>query len=143
MHFGCRNSEFEFQTLDVGFRSYPKSPIRRRGVSVVEVLIGASIIALALLAIASMFPTAYSNVEYGGKRTKAVALAQQKMEELRAGTFPPSSGGPETLEGVYTRRWTVTVSGTAPNQVATVTVTVSWSSVLGSKQVTLTSMMVP
>jgi len=115
----------------------------RRGVSVVEVLIGASIIALALLAVASMFPTAYSNVEYGGKRTKAVALAQQKMEELRAGAFPPSSGGPETIEGVFTRSWTVSVSGTAPNQVATVTVTVSWSSVLGSKQVTLTSMMVP
>lgn len=124
--------------------NHNRAPRGPRGVSVVEVLIGASIVALALLAIASMFPTAYSNVEYGGKRTKAVALAQQKMEELRAGTFPPSTtGSPETVEGVYTRSWTVSVSGTAPNQVATVTVTVTWSAVLGAKQVTLTSMMVP
>lgn len=114
-----------------------------RGFTLVEVLIAGTLLAVALLAIASMFPTAYSNVEYGGRRTKAVTLAQQKMEALRAGNFPPSTtGSPETVDGIYTRAWTVSVSGVAPNQVATVTVTVSWSSVLGSKPVTLTSMMV-
>lgn len=120
-----------------------EQPADSRGFTLVELLIGASLIAVALLAIASTFPTAYSDVEYGGRRTKAVALAQQKMEELRAGSFPPSTtGSPETIESIYTRSWMVTVTG-SPSQVATVTVTVTWPSVLGRKQVTLTSIVAP
>ncbi len=115
-----------------------------KGFSVVEVLIAAAILAVVLLAIASLFSTAYSNVGYGGRRTKAVALAKQKMEELRDGFFPPSTvGSPETVEGIYTRSWTVMVTG-APSQVATVTVTVAWPDAgYGTKQATLTSMMAP
>lgn len=115
-----------------------------KGFSLVEVLVTAAILAVVLLAIASLFSTAYSNVGYGGRRTKAVALARQKMEELRDGIFPPSTvGSPEMVEGVYTRSWTVAVTG-APSQVATVTVTVSWPDAgAGTKQATLTSMMAP
>lgn len=115
-----------------------------KGFSLVEVLIAAAILAVVLLAIASLFSTAYSNVGYGGRRTKAVALARQKMEELRDGIFPPSTvGSPETVEGVYTRSWTVAVTG-APSQVATVTVAVSWPDAgVGTRQATLTSMMAP
>ncbi|MFQ5847580.1 MAG: prepilin-type N-terminal cleavage/methylation domain-containing protein [Candidatus Methylomirabilales bacterium] len=115
-----------------------------RGFSLVEVLVASAILAVVLLAIASLFSTAYSNVGYGGRRTKAVALARQKMEELRDGSFPPSTtGSPETLESIYTRSWAVTVTG-APSQVATVTVTVSWpDAAQGTKQATLTSMMAP
>ncbi len=115
-----------------------------KGFSVVEVLIAASILAVALLGITSLFSTAYSNVGYAGRRTAAVALANQKIEELRDGIFPPSTAGsPETINGLYTRSWTVTVTG-APSQVATTTVTVSWSDAAGgTKQMTLTSMMAP
>ncbi len=115
-----------------------------RGFSVIEALIAAAFMAVVLLAIATMLPSAYSNVEYGGRRTKALALVQQKMEELRTGTFPPSTAGsPETIDGIYTRSWTVTVTG-AVSQVATVTVTVSWpQGMLGTKQLALTSMMAP
>jgi len=113
-----------------------------KGFSVVEVLIAASILAVALLAIGSLFSTAYSNVGYGGRRTVALALANQKMEELRDGIFPPSmADSPEAINGTYTRSWTVTVSG-VPNQVATTTVSVSWPEAAGgTKQLTLTSMM--
>lgn len=114
------------------------------GFSLVEVLIAAAILGVVLLAIAGLFSTGYSNVGAAGRRTKAVELAKQKLEELRDGTFPPSTvGSPETVEGIYTRSWTVAVAG-APSQVATVRVTVAWADAnQGGRQLTLTSMMVP
>lgn len=113
------------------------------GFSLADVLIGASIFALTLMAMASAFPTAYANVEQGGKRTKAMAMAQEKMEELRAGAFPPIAGGPETVDAIYTRSWTSTVTG-APTQVATITVAVSWpEGIRGSRQVNLVSLVAP
>ncbi|MFQ5656385.1 MAG: hypothetical protein ACE5G5_02500 [Candidatus Methylomirabilales bacterium] len=113
------------------------------GFSLVDALIGASIFALTLMAMASTFPTAYANVEHGGRRTKAVAIAQEKMEELRAGAFPPSAGGPETVDTIYTRSWTATVTG-APTQVATIGITVSWpEGIRGTKQVSLVSLVAP
>jgi prepilin-type N-terminal cleavage/methylation domain-containing protein len=115
-----------------------------RGFSLIEVLIAAAILGVVLLAIAGLFSTGYSNVGSGGRRTKAVAMAKQKIEELRDGVFPPSTtGSPETLEGIYSRSWTVTVTG-ASSQVATVTIAVSWPDAnQGTRQVTLTSMMAP
>ena len=114
------------------------------GFSLVEVLIAAAVLAVVLLAIASLFSTAYSNVGTAGRRTKAVEFAKQKMEQLQDGSFPPSMvGSPEALEGIYTRSWVVAVAG-APSQVATVTVTIAWPDAnQGTRRLTLTSMMVP
>lgn len=114
------------------------------GFTLVEVLVAASILGVILLAVAGLFSTAYSNVGDGGRRTKAVALAKQKMEELRDGIFPPSTAGsPETIEAIYTRSWTVAVAG-APTQIATVTVTLAWPDAgHGTKQLTFTSLIVP
>lgn len=115
-----------------------------KGFSLVEVLVAAAILAVILLAIAGLFSTAYSNVGHGGHRTKAVALAKQKMEEFRDGIFPPTTAGsPETVDGIYTRSWTVAVTG-APSQVATVTVTVAWPDAgQGTRQLTFASMLAP
>ena len=128
-----------------GFQKIGRPQVGRGqgGFSLIDVLIGATIMTLTLMAMISVFPTAYANVEQGGKRTKAVAIAQEKMEELRAGAFPPIAGGPETVDGTYTRSWTSTVTG-APNQVATITITVSWlEEFRGTSQVGLVSMVAP
>ncbi len=53
------------------------------GFSLLEVLIGATVLAVGLLGLASMFPVAYLNVDSGGKLTEATALAQSFIEELR------------------------------------------------------------
>jgi prepilin-type N-terminal cleavage/methylation domain-containing protein len=45
------------------------------GFSLVEVLIAAAILAVALLAIASMFPIAHTNVDWSGDQTVAVTVA--------------------------------------------------------------------
>jgi len=44
-----------------------------RGFSLLEVLVAISILAVAILAIASMFPTAYTNVHRSGVDTVTVA----------------------------------------------------------------------
>jgi prepilin-type N-terminal cleavage/methylation domain-containing protein len=115
-----------------------------RGFSLVEVLVAASILALCLLAVLGLFSTAYSNVGDGGRRTKAVALAKQKMEQLRDGIFPPTTlGSPETVDTIYTRSWTVVESGPSA-KVARIDVTVAWPDPgRGTKQLTFTSMVAP
>ncbi len=56
---------------------------KERGFSLLEVLVAVSILAVAILAAASMFPTAYTNMNRSGVDTVAVTLAQQRFEWLR------------------------------------------------------------
>ncbi len=84
------------------------------GFSLVEVLIATAIVAITFLAIASMFPTAYRNVDWSGEQTTAVALAEQQLEWLMnqsyvspfltAGTTPLNLAGPYAG---YTRTTTI------------------------------------
>ncbi len=72
------------------------------GFSLIEVMISASILAVGLLGIATIFPVAYLNVDSGGKQTEATSLAQSIIEQLRSrattvttfdgviGAFPPN-----------------------------------------------------
>lgn len=131
-----------------------------RGFSALEVLIAASVTALALLAVASMFPTGYQNIHFGGGLTIATNLTQRKLEELRNQTFttlaslntsatppnsPPSvSESPITMPGVsaysFTRNTWVNVEGIAPYRTAKITVIVSWGEgPLGTREVKLES----
>ncbi|HET7853959.1 MAG TPA: prepilin-type N-terminal cleavage/methylation domain-containing protein, partial [Candidatus Methylomirabilis sp.] len=48
------------------------------GFSLIEVLVAAAILSVALLALASLFPTGYQNIAYGGGMTTAADLGQQK-----------------------------------------------------------------
>lgn len=54
------------------------------GFTLVEVLIAAGLLALAFFAVVNLFSTGYSNITYAGRTTTAVALAQQKIERLKA-----------------------------------------------------------
>lgn len=103
-------------------------PKTSRGFSAVEVLIAAAIIALALLAIASMFPTAYTNVAQSGKQTAAVSLAQQRVEWLRTQPYTSLVNGntPESLTGDYAGYTRTTAIADGPTTgVKQVTVTVT------------------
>jgi prepilin-type N-terminal cleavage/methylation domain-containing protein len=54
-----------------------------RGFSLIELLIGMTIMAVALLSIAAMFSTGYNDVGYGGKATVAAAAARQVIEDMQ------------------------------------------------------------
>lgn len=59
----------------------------KRGLTTVEVLLAATVIAIALLGVAGLFPTAFRNVRAGGYMTKATAIARGIMETLLARPF--------------------------------------------------------
>lgn len=112
---------------------------RRSGLSLVEVLIGMTILAIAL---ASAFALSVANariVERNQSLSVAVALAESKIEKMRNLAFDNivtgsdegtlnSLGQPDN-NGRYTRAWTVSLGGpgVASNDLKTVVVTTSWS----------------
>ena len=119
---------------------WARPPEGQRGLTVVEVLVAAAILAVAILGIAGMVPTAYQNVGYGGQMTKAANLAREKMEELKNASYNalPIRGTPDTdpqpIEGVFSRSWRIEESG-LPAGLKRITVTVSWSTLFGVKEV--------
>jgi len=61
--------------------------VPHRGFSLIELLIGMSIMALGLLSIATMFSTGYTSVTHGGRTTMATAAARQMLEDVRGLPF--------------------------------------------------------
>jgi prepilin-type N-terminal cleavage/methylation domain-containing protein len=129
--------------------SAPGHRRRSAGFTLFETLVALTILAFALAGLSMLM---IGNIKTGleaRRLTAAGALAQQKLEDLRAVGYDAatSSSSNETLSesggstGVtpFTRSWTVatgTVSGTK-----NVTVTVAWTDQLGSHQVQLKSIM--
>ena len=64
--------------------------IRKRGthgMTLIEILVSAAILAVALLAIANMFPTGYTNATEAGRRTMALTAARQILEDMHSIPF--------------------------------------------------------
>lgn len=55
----------------------------QQGFTVIELLIAATILLVALLAISGMVPTAYTTVSFSGADSQALAFAQQRLEQLQ------------------------------------------------------------
>jgi len=67
-----------------------------QGITIVEVLLASSLVALTVIAVALMLASGTNWVSAGGDNRVAVALAQQKIEQLRSLTFPcVFPGGPQ------------------------------------------------
>jgi prepilin-type N-terminal cleavage/methylation domain-containing protein len=122
----------------------------QQGFTMIEVMVAFSVLAFGLLAVASFQTKLVSGSGLNKARSEAIALAQQKLDEIRSYTDEPtlvanlegntvvagetfpddvSDGNyPATAEPIYgvnasfSRRWNVAVSG----NVADVMVTVSW-----------------
>ena len=58
-----------------------------RGLTLVEILIGMTILSVGLLGIAGMFSTVYTDVAAGGKTTMALTAARQILEDMRSIPF--------------------------------------------------------
>jgi len=97
-----------------------------KGFSLIELLIGMSIMAVALLSIATMFSTGYTDVTAGGKTTMATAAARQVIEDIENLTFvsiatlhnfdTDNSGSlasltPGTPEYALARKWRYALAG--------------------------------
>jgi prepilin-type N-terminal cleavage/methylation domain-containing protein len=94
-----------------------------RGFTLVEMLIGITILTIALLAIAAMFPMAYLTVHESGKSTMTLTAARQMLEDVRSVPFDElinlngfDTANPATLpadapELEIARRWRYSLAG--------------------------------
>lgn len=71
------------------------------GLTLPEVLLASVIIAIAILGVVGLFPTALQNVQYGGHMSQASSLAQAMIEMIRTEPFATVSsyGGLDTRIG--------------------------------------------
>jgi prepilin-type N-terminal cleavage/methylation domain-containing protein len=60
---------------------------KQTGFSLIELLIGMSIMAVALLSIAAMFSTGYTDVHAGGRTTMGTSAARQMIEDIQTLPF--------------------------------------------------------
>jgi len=102
------------------------APPGQAGFSMIEVLIAAVIVAIAIIGLFMMYGTGQALVQAQGSNRVATQLAQQRLEELRAGGFGTASlpdGREETAfvavpnNPGYER--TTIITGACPNDFAT------------------------
>jgi len=94
----------------------------QRGFSLIEVMIALVLFAVGLLAFAGLEVVALRNSTYSKEYGKSNTYAQQKVEEMKGTAWTSVSAGSDTLEGKFTRTWTVTTT----EDVKKVAVTVAW-----------------
>lgn len=109
------------------------------GFTLIEVLISAAVLAVALLAIAAMFPTGYTNITEAGKMTMAVTAGRQILEDISAlpfdninslntfDTLNPGSLPPGEPERTIARRWRYALAGEGDGFTFTATEKAAWS----------------
>jgi prepilin-type N-terminal cleavage/methylation domain-containing protein len=72
-----------------------------RGYSLVEVLVAIVILSLAILPMVGMFDAALRAATLGGNYDKARALANEKLEEIRALPYSDPSGAADSVTEMY------------------------------------------
>jgi type IV pilus assembly protein PilV len=100
--------------------------LRHDGFTLIEIMIAICLLGIALVGLASVSVMVIHGNAFSKSVTTATILAEDKIEELKStGYTNLASGGPETLEAIYTRSWTVT--GNSPGTgMTTIAVTVTW-----------------
>ena len=105
-----------------------------KGFTLIEVMIALVLFAVGLLAFAGLEVVALRNSTYSKEYSKANTYAQQKVEELKGVSWASVAGGSDTLEGKFTRTWTV--EETETDMMKKVVVNVTWvDPSYGTKQV--------
>lgn len=117
--------------------------------TLVEVLVGSAVLAVALLAMAAMFPLGYTNITDAGKMTMAITGARQVFEEISALPFDnivnlngfdslnPATLPPADPERTIARRWRYALAGEGDGFTFTATEKGEWSTLSTGGGVTL------
>ena len=126
--------------------SYAKADLasNQNGFSLIEILIAMGILALAMLAAASMQFSSIRNNASGNMATQANMLAKAQMEVLKntSDITTLTDGIENNIDangqpgGIYNRSWTVANLGTTARRI---TVTVQWSKRGKSRRIVLSS----
>jgi len=111
----------------LGQRAIPGAP----GFTMMELLVAVAVVSLVLLGIVGVFIVSHTNVDHGGRVTRATTYGHQKVEELRNTAFGLLANGTDVPETAFTRTWTVNVTGASPARMAGVRVDVSFRNPTG------------
>jgi len=79
----------------------PERAVRRDGYSLVEVLVAIAILSLAILPMVGMFEAALRAATLSGNYDKARALANEKLEEIRALPYRDPGGAADSVTERY------------------------------------------
>lgn len=113
------------------------------GFSIIEVLIGVSIFAIGMLAVAQMQYASVRNTTLGNIKSQATMLAHQKMEEIKATPFADlvinevenNLDAEGNAGGIFNRTTTITVPAPPLDAHARVVqVQVQWNAVHGGNR---------
>ncbi len=117
----------------------------QQGLSLLEIVIALAVVFLALLGFAGFSVVAYTGMSASEKMTRAVTLAQEKMEDVKREGIPSNLTSPLSLAEPYgsiagalqhQRILTITPDDPMPD-LHTITVTVQWDD--GAHTTSLTS----
>ncbi len=109
----------------------------QRGFTLVECLVAIIVFFLAIMGLSSVTVMVIKGNSFSQAMTVATTLATDKLEGLQnMGYNDVAAGGPEILQTIYTRQWTVTNNSPVTNT-KTILVTVSWSWLQVTRNVTL------
>ena len=111
----------------------------QKGFTLIECLVSIMVFFTAVMGLSAVTIMVVKGNSFSTAMTVATALATDKIEGLQNISYQDvASGGPETLQTVFTRRWTVTNNSPVPNT-KTIAVTVSWLWLGLTRNVTLTT----
>lgn len=116
----------------------------KKGFTLLEVLIAILLLAIGMMALATLQSSGIRSNDLGNRTTQALALAQDKLEELinadaigqtiAAGTDNIDETG--SAGGIFSRTWLVQPDVPAPDQ-DTLAITVTWNDIIGQHNVTV------
>ena len=107
---------------------------KKKGFTLVEVVVACSIFAIGLAGVYGLMAWLMRANAYSNRMTEATAVAQAKIEELAGGQWTALVSGSDTA-GPFTRTWTVTAHS---SDLKAVDMVVSWSDSDGNnRQITL------
>lgn len=120
-------------------------PPDNKGFTLIELLIAMLILSVGLLAVAGLQVTAIQGNASAKWVTAATTLAEEKMEELKSSGFSGLSNtawtAPVTVSlagaGTFSRRFQITEP--SPGNLKLVDIRVTWPTILGTKQVDISS----
>jgi prepilin-type N-terminal cleavage/methylation domain-containing protein len=104
-----------------------RSPRGNHGCSLIEVLIATTILAVGVASLAQLFTLAIASNLDAGRRTRAVMLASQKVEEIRSLDWDVTLQRGGDRVGEFTRQWSVEPLSGNPENAALVDVVVMWN----------------
>ena len=123
------------------------------GISMLEVLISIVILSVAIMGLATLQSRGIRGNDLGNRTSQAVALAQDKLEELIDSSRDTTLGTGTTNDannpidetgaagGVFTRNWDIQNGPVSDAQ--TLTVSISWTDIIGQHNVSVNGIVTP